>query len=176
MLDGDQDLYFDEERPAKNALIKVDGFEMELSENQVKDVIPGVVLELKQAAPGRPIRVKVKEDIEAISGKIKNFVDAYNGALGFIQNQAKITRDKQGRDRLGPLGGDGMIRSVESVLRRVIMNSQLGVESTIQRVGELGIEFNRNGTLNFNQDKFNKVLQSKPFDVANFLRGDRLKT
>lgn len=132
MLDGDQDVYFDEERQAQNALIKVDGFEMELSENMVRDVIPGVTLDLKQAAPGRPIRVKVKEDIEAIAGKIKSFVDAYNGALGFIQNQHKLTKDKSGKERLGPMGGDGMLRSVESVLRRVIQNQQLGVEEKLR--------------------------------------------
>lgn len=176
MLDGDQDMYFDESRPAQNAIIKVDGFEMELSENQAKDIIPGVTLDLKQAAPGRPIRVNVKEDIEAISGKIKNFVDAYNGALGFIQNQQKLTKDKSGKERLGPMGGDGLLRSTESVLRRIILNPQMGVDSRIQRIIELGIEFNRNGTLNFSQEKFQKVLATSPSDVVNFFRGDRFNT
>ncbi len=176
MLDGDQDVYFDEAREAQNALIKVDGFEMELGENMVKDVIPGVILDLKQAAPGRPIRVKVKEDIEAIAGKIKSFVDAYNGALGFIQNQHKLGKDKSGKERLGPMGGDGLLRSVESSLRRVILNQQVGIEGSISRVNELGIEFNRNGTLNFNQEKFQKILATVPFDVAAFFRGDRLNT
>ncbi|PWU21570.1 MAG: flagellar hook associated protein [Bdellovibrio sp.] len=176
MLDGDRDVYFDESREAQNAIIKVDGFEMELTENQAKDIIPGVNLDFKQAAPGRPVRVKVKEDIEAVSGKIKNFVDAYNGVLGFIQNQHKLTKDKNGNERMGPMGGDGMLRSLESTLRRVILNPQLGVESSIQRMNELGIEFNRQGTLQFNPDKFQKVLSGSPFDVANFFRGDRLKT
>lgn len=176
MLDGDQDVYFDESRPAENALVKIDGFEMELPENKVDDIIPGVTLDLKQAAPGRPVRIHVKEDIEAIAGKIKEFVDAYNGALGFIQNQHKLTKDRQGRERLGPMGGDSLLRSIESTLRRIILNPQYGVNSSIERINQLGIEFNRNGTLNFNEEKFQKVLSSQPMDVANFFRGDRLKT
>jgi flagellar hook-associated protein 2 len=172
LLDGDQDFVFEQSRPSQNAKVKVDGFEFEFAENTLKDVIPGVNLQLKQSAPGREISVTVKEDFEVISGKIKSFVDAYNGALGWIQGQAKLQKDKKGNERLGPLGGDGMIRSIESNLRRVILNPQLGVESSIKRIGELGIEFNRNGTLNFNQEKFNKMLTSNPKEVSAFLRGD----
>ena len=172
MLDGDVDFSFEQSRPAQNAKIKVDGFDMEVPENIVKDIIPGVNLDLKQAAPGREIAVSVKEDYDVISGKVKTFVDAYNGALGWIQGQAKLTKDKGGKEHLGPFGGDGMLRTIENNLRRVILNPQMGVESQINRISELGIEFNRNGTLNFSQDKFNKKLTSSPQDVANFLRGD----
>jgi flagellar hook-associated protein 2 len=176
MLDGDQDVYFDSSRPAQNAKIKVDGFEMEVPDNVVTDLIPGVTLDLKQAAAGQPIRLSVKEDTEAISGKIKAFVDAYNGALGFIQGQHKLQKDKEGKERLGPLGGDGLVRSIEATLRRVILNPQMGVDSPFTRIGDLGIEFSRNGTLNFNQEKFNKVLNANPQDVASFMRGDGVTT
>jgi len=174
MLDGDQDFYFDQSRPAQNAKLKVDGFEIEVGENSVKDVIPGVVLDLKQASPGREVTITVKEDYEVISGKIKSFVDAYNGVLGFIQQQHKLQKDKSGRERLGLMGGDGLLRTIESSMRRLIMNPQYGVESPIKLMNELGIEFNRNGTLEFKQEKFNKVLANNPQAVAAFLRGDGL--
>ena len=175
-LDGDQDFYFDETRPAQNAKVKVDGFEVEVPENTVTDLIPGVTLNLKQAAVGREIKLNVKENLETISGKIKNFVDAYNAALGFIQGQHKLSKGQDGKERLGPLGGDSMLRQVENSLRRVIMAPQYGAGSKIERLQELGIEFNRNGTLNFNQDKFTKVLNSNPKGVATFLRGDGFST
>lgn len=177
MLDGDQDMYFDESRPAKNAKIKIDGFEIELPENKVADLFPGVTLDLKQAAPGRQVRINVKENYEVISGKIKSFVDAYNTALGFIQQQHKLTTVQGSKNpQMGPLGGDGLLRTVESSLRSVIMNPQYGNESPIKLINELGIEFNRNGTLDFKQDKFNKVLQTNPQGVAEFFRGDGFKT
>jgi flagellar hook-associated protein 2 len=172
MLDGDQDLYFETERKANNAIIKVDGFEVEVPDNKVDSIIPGVSLNLKAAAPGKEIKIYVKEDMEAISGKLKGFVDAYNGALGFIQNQSKLQKGQDGRDKLGPLGGDSMLRTIEGTLRRIIQNPVLGVGGNIKRLSELGVEFNRNGTLNFTQEKFNKTLNSDPSSVANFLRGD----
>lgn len=176
LLDGDQDMYFDESRKAQNAKVKVDGFEIELPDNKSTDLVPGVALDFKSAAPGREIRLSVKENLEVISGKIKSFVDAYNAALEFIQKQNKLQAGNGKNPALGPLGGDGMLRSIENSLRRVILNPQMGVESPIRRVGELGIEFNRNGTLNFSQDKFNKVLQANPQGVAAFLRGDGFAT
>ncbi len=176
LLDGDQDMYFDQSRPAQNAKVKVDGFEIELPDNKSTDLIPGVTLDFKSAAPGREIRMSVKENLEVISGKIKSFVDSYNAALEFIQKQSKLQAGDGKNPRLGPLGGDGMLRTIENSLRRVILNPQLGVETPIRRIGELGIEFNRNGTLNFSQDKFNKVLNANPQGVAAFFRGDGFNT
>ncbi|MBX3041663.1 MAG: flagellar filament capping protein FliD [Bdellovibrionaceae bacterium] len=176
MLDGDQDFFFDQSRKGSNAKVKVDGFEIELAENVVKDLIPGVTLDLKQAAPGREVRITVKEDMEVISGKIKTFVDSYNAALGWIQGQNKLQKGQSGRESLGPLGGDSMLRNIENRLRRIIQSPQYGVESPITRVMELGIEFNRNGTLNFSQEKFNKTLATNPKGVAAFLRGDGFNT
>jgi len=176
LLDGEEDFEFEQTIKGQNAKIKLDGFEMELPDNVAKDVIPGVTLELKQANPDRPIVINIKEDYEVIGGKIKEFVDAYNEALGWIQNQAKLQKDKSGRERLGPFGGDSLIRSVENKLRQIILQPQQDNESSIKRVSELGIEFNRNGTLNFSQDKFNKVLTSNPQEVVKFLRGNLFNT
>lgn len=176
MLDGDQDITFEQSRPAQNAKIKLDGFEMEVPDNLVTDLIPGVTLDLKQAAPGRSVRINVKEDTEAIAGKVKSFVDAYNGALGFIQSQHRLQKQNDGRQRLGPLGGDGLVRSIESTLRSIVTQPQPGLSAEITRLADLGIQFNRNGTLDFNQEKFNKILQAKPQEVAAFMRGDGVKT
>ena len=172
MLDGDQDFYFETKKPAQNGLLKVDGFEFEVPENTVKDIIPGVTLRLRQAAPGREVTVMVQEDFETISGKVKSFVDAINGALGFIQNQNKLQKDKSGRDALGPMGGDSLLRIVESNFRRLIQNPQFGVQGGVQRLNELGIEYQRNGTLSFNSEKFQSTLTRDPGSVAAFFRGD----
>jgi len=169
-------MYFDRAKEAQNAKLKLDGFEIETPDNVVNDLIPGVSLNLKKASPGQEIRLSVKENMEAVSGKIKAFVDAYNGALSFIQNQSKLTKGANGKESLGPLGGDSMSRQVENTLRRIILSPQMGVQSRIQNLNQLGIEFNRNGTLNFTQEKFNKTLSAAPQDVSNFFRGDGLVT
>lgn len=172
-LDGDQDIYFDENRPAKNGRIKMDGFEFEVGENVLKDVIPGVTLDLKQAAPGRTVSLGVKEDREVVAGKIKTFVDAMNGVLGFIQQQNQLNENS---DTSSTLGGDSLLRSIEMRLRSLVQNPQYGVGSSITRLSDLGVTFNRSGTLDLNQEKFNKVLASDPPAVQRFLAGDGFRT
>jgi flagellar hook-associated protein 2 len=168
-LDGDQDFYFDEKREAKNGKIKIDGFEIDIDNNKLNDIIPGVTLDLKQAAPGRSINVSVAENKEVVSAKIKEFVDKMNAVLGFIQTQSKVN---ERTDTTKTLGGDSLIRTVENDLRRMIQGVQFGVQGEVKQLNQLGIVFNRNGTLDFDQEKFNKVLAQKPGDVKAFFVGD----
>ncbi|MBX3021088.1 MAG: flagellar filament capping protein FliD [Bdellovibrionales bacterium] len=171
-LDGDQDIYFDEEREAKNGRVKVDGFEFEVGDNTVKDVIPGVTLELKQANPGRTVNVSVKEDKEVVTGKIKTFVDGVNAVLSFIQQQNTMNKDS---DTSSTLGGDSLLRSIENRLRGLIQNPQMGF-GEINRLNQLGIAFNRNGTLEYDEKKFNDTLAKNPSAVQRFLAGDGFAT
>ncbi|MBC7464383.1 MAG: flagellar filament capping protein FliD [Bdellovibrio sp.] len=171
LLDGKMDLQFEAETKANNAKYKLDGHEYESESNTISDVIPGLTLDLKQAAVGKPVRLQVTENREVISGKVKSFVDSYNAALSFIQNQHKLTNDAKGNPKLGPLGGDSMLRMTESRLRTTIQDAQ-DTDSKFKHVIELGIEFNRNGTLTLNEEKFNKTVNAEPDEVAKFLRGD----
>lgn len=174
-LDGERDFQFTGSNVARNAKYRLDGHEFESTENMITDLIPGVTLDLKKAQPNQPIRINITENYEIISGKIKSFVDAYNAALGFIQNQNKLAQDKNGSPRLGPLGGDSMLRMTESRMREIIQGVQQ-TNSKFSRVIELGVEFNRNGTLNFNQEKFAKIVNTEPLEVVEFLKGDLVKT
>lgn len=174
-LDGEKDFQFVENHKAQNAKFKLDGHEFESAENLISDLIPGVTLDLKQAKPGQPVRLNITENYEIISEKLKTFVDSYNAALGFIQTQNKLNPDKQGNPRLGPLGGDSMLRMTESRLRNIVQDMQ-DTNSKFNRVIQLGVEFNKNGTLNFNKEKFTKVVNSEPLEVVEFLRGDLVNT
>lgn len=175
MLDGERDFQFTGENKAMNAKFKLDGHEFETESNVIKDLIPGVNLDLKKAIPGQPVRLNITENFDIISEKIKTFVDSYNAALGFIQGQSKLAPDAKGNPRLGPLGGDSMLRMTESRLRQIIQDVQQ-TGSQFKRIIELGVEFNRNGSLNFNQDKFKKLVNNDPQQVVQFLRGNFVDT
>ncbi len=175
MLDGEADFQFSGSNKAQNAKFKLDGHEFESAENMISDMIPGVTLDLKKAAPNQQVRVNITENYDAISEKVKSFVDSYNGALAFIQSQNKLAPDKSGVQHLGPLGGDSMLRMTEGRLRSIIQDMQ-ATDSKYHRIIELGVEFNRNGTLNFNQDKFSKIVTAEPLQVIEFLRGDGQQT
>lgn len=169
LLDGDHDLYFDQERSAENGKIKMNGFEIEVDQKKLQDLIPGVNLELLSADPGKVVTVSVTEDYEAIRGKMDEFVTSMNSVLSFIQQQSAINENT---DTSKTLGGDSMIRSIEMRLRSLIQSGAYSTGDGINRLSQLGVEYNRNGTLNFEKEKFNKVLQSNPQGVVKFMRGD----
>ncbi len=169
LLDGDHDFYFDKERAAENGKIKLNGFEVEVSARELDDVIPGVNLNLLSAEPGREVTVTVNEDYEAIKGKMDEFVASMNSVLGFIQSQNQMDETT---DTSRTLGGDSMLRSVEMRMRSLLQSGSYSLSDGIHRLSQLGVEFNRSGTLDFDKDKFNKVLQTKPKEVVQFLRGD----
>lgn len=169
LLDGDHDFYFDKERKAENGKIKLNGFEIEVDSRKLEDLVPGVSLDLMSAEPGREVTVNVSENYEAIKGKMDEFVTSLNGVLGFIQQQNTMDETT---DTTKTLGGDSMLRSIENRMRTLIQSGNYSFGPGINRLSQLGVEFNRNGTLNFDRDKFNKVLQTKPKEVVAFLRGD----
>ena len=175
LLDGKADFVFTDQKKAINAKFKLDGHEFETTENVINDLIPGVSIDLKRAQPGQLVRLNISENYEVISGKIKTFVDSYNAALGFIQTQNKLSQGQDGKQHLGPLGGDSMLRMTQSRLREIIQDPQM-TDSRFSRINELGIEFNRNGTLDFKQDKFAKIVGADPKEVIEFLRGDLVST
>jgi flagellar hook-associated protein 2 len=169
MLDGDQDLFFDQTRDAQNGKIKVDGFEFEVSENTIRDIIPGVTLELRQAAPGRSINISVKEDYEVIVGKIDEFVKATNGVFSFIQQQNALNEKS---DTSKTLGGDSLLRSIESRMRNLMQTPLYGINGSIKRLSEIGISFQRTGVLQFEKKKLDSILSKNAKDVGTFLAGD----
>lgn len=171
-LDGDQDIYFDQKKEAKNGKVKVDGFEFQVGDNTVKDVIPGVTLDLKQANPGRSVNISVKEDKEVVAGKVKAFVDGVNGVLSFIQQQNALGKES---DTSSTLGGDSLLRTVENRIRSLIQNPQMG-HGEVKRLNQIGITFNRNGVLEYDEKKFNDALARNPAAVQKFLAGDGFAT
>ena len=169
LLDGDHDLYFDKERQAENGKIKMNGFEIEIDSRKLEDLIPGVSLNILSAEPGREVTLSVNEDFQKIEGKMDEFVSSLNNVLGFIQTQNRMDENT---DTTKTLGGDSMLRSVELRMRNLLQSGTYSTQQGVNRLSQLGVEFNRNGTLDFNKDKFNKLMQTKPKEVVKFLRGD----
>jgi len=166
-LDGDEDFSLDDTRDAKNANLKVDGFPIETDSNDIQDFLPGVNLHLKQAKPDQPFTMTITEDFQKISGKVKNLVDQVNVVLKFINDQNKIDKDS---DTSTTFAGDSGLQNIEYRLRN-LMHEGFPVGKTddpdnlkIFHLSDVGIEFDKSGTLTFKEDKFQKVME-KDFET-----------
>lgn len=166
-VDGEYDLYLEKERPAQDAKIKVDGFEIEVPENKVKDIIPGVTIDLKKAKPGEEFSINIGDDKEAVTGKIGDFVDAINNVLGFIKQQNNMDENT---DTSKTLGGDILLQTIEGRIRSIVFKD-VETSSGFKRVGDIGLTFQRDGTLKLDQDRFDKVLAENYGIVSEVLTG-----
>ncbi len=166
-VDGQTDLYLDQERPAQNAKVKLDGFEIELAENKLSDVIPGVTVDLKKAKPGEEVSIEISEDTVQITEKVSTLVESINEVLTFIREQNAVD---ESTDTSRTLGGDSSLKSLEARLRGTIFTP---VETSFgnKRIGDLGIVFNRNGTLDFDEQKFEKEVAGNYKLVSEILTG-----
>ena len=166
-VDGDEDLYFEFEREARDAKVKIDGFEVEVPENKVKDLIPGMTLDLKKAKPGEEFTLKIGEDTEAVTGKINDLVETINGVLKFIKEQNTIDEKT---DTSRTLGGDLILQTIEGRVRSAVFSDVL-TESGYRRLADLGISFQKDGLLGMDQKKFDAALASDFNAVSQTLTG-----
>ncbi len=167
LVDGEVDLYFEEERPAQDAKIKLDGFSIEVPGNRITELIPGVTIDLKKAKVGEEISIEVTEDIQKIGGKINSLIDNINNVLKFIKEQNTLNEKS---DTSRTLGGDSLLQSIEGRIRSAIFNA-IKTDSGIMRAGDIGITFQRNGLLQFDQAKFESALSKDYKKVTQTLTG-----
>lgn len=167
LVDGEVDLFFDDQKDAQNAKIKLDGFEIETPNNKVTDLIPGVTIDLKKAKPGEEINIDITEDIEKVGVKITGLVDNINAVLKFIKEQN--TMDAKS-DTSRTLGGDLTLAQIEMKVRSAVFTPVMTGKGPA-RVGDLGIQFERSGLLKFDTAKLEAALQKDYKTVSQILTG-----
>ncbi len=166
-IDGEEDLYLEHERKAKDATIRFNGYEMEVPTNKVKNLIPGAVIDLKKASPGDEFSINITEDSVAITEKVKDMTTRINDILKFIKKQNSIT---QYSDTSATLGGDFLLQSLESRIRNILFKD-IQTSSGPKRLGDLGITFQKSGLLEFDDKQFNKMTAENFGVVAEVLVG-----
>lgn len=167
LVDGEVDLYFDQERPAQDAKIKLDGFDIEVPSNRVTDLIPGVTIDLKKAKPGEELTIEVMEDVQKIGGKVNGLVESINNVLKFIKEQNSLSEKS---DTSRTLGGDSTLSSIESRIRSAVFTT-VQTDAGPMRVGDIGITFQRDGLLKLDQAKLESALAKNYQVVAQTLTG-----
>ncbi len=166
-IGGDEDFSLDQERPARNAVLKVNGFSIEFDKSKINELLPGITLDLKRSAPGKEFTLKIEADEVKIGEKIKSFVGNMNKIFSFIQDQNKLGEDT---DTSKTLGGDITIQNIESMLRRLVITPLKTGKGTL-RLNDIGITFQRDGTLSIKEEKLNQKLETDLDSVKEYFAG-----
>lgn len=182
-------------KPAQNALMKLDGVEVERQHNEkIDDLIDGAILELKKETKG-PVMVSVTGDVDASLDKLYDFIDAYNALLEYSRMAAGgVKLDKAGEygkvlQEGGPLVTDSTVRILlNGVQRRVhdpypsIRDPHIKILSALGiTTGDIGSAWGEEvlpeGYLEIDEELFTEVLLEHPKAVREFFgvdtNGDR---
>ena len=168
---GDEDFFIEEKKDAGNAIVKYRGIQVESPSNEIKDLIPGAILNIKGITdPGKPTTITLEQDVPQTTVKVKDLVEKTNQILGFIQEQNSLDEKT---DTSRTLGGDYSLRVAEDRIRASLRENFLGREGkTIKALSDIGIQMTRKGTLNFDEKKFTAVLEKNFDEVVDLLSGD----
>jgi len=147
---------------AQNAVFKVNGVSVSKTSNTVSDVVQGVTLTLSKVTTS-PVTLSVARDTGAISSSISGFVKAYNDLASTLKNvSAYDASSKQG----AILQGDSTVRSLQSQLRGMLSTAVVGTSGALTTLSDVGVSFQKDGTLALNQTKLDSAIANNFSDIA----------
>ncbi|HDS1800383.1 TPA: flagellar filament capping protein FliD [Pseudomonas putida] len=144
--------------PARDAELTIDGLKVTSATNTIKDAISGLGLELVSESTAAT-KVTVAANNDGLKTSIQSFVDAYNTLQKAITSLTSTSRDSDDNLVLGPLTNDPTTRSLLGDIRKVL--SEVGAGDQLTTLSQLGINTQKDGTLEFNSTKFTAAMNDK---------------
>lgn len=146
---------------AQDAIVKLDGVEIRRASNSFRDVLDGVQIDLKRAAPGTTISLGLTRPDSSIKSAVADFVAAYNELNSLLATATAPAIDGAGG---GPLRGDLSIREMRRRLAE-LPSTVLASQGSIRTLAEIGVGTNRDGTLTLNSSQLDTALERDPSGV-----------
>lgn len=148
-----------ETQVAADALFTIDGISITKASNTVTDAIEGVTLNLKKEGASSVLRVA--QDKESARKSVEDFVKAYNDAANALK---KLTAYNAETKQAGALQGDASTLSIQNRLRNLLNTPLVGSGS--KSLSDIGVGFEKDGTLKLNSSKLTTALDSDINAVA----------
>ncbi|MCE0916346.1 MULTISPECIES: flagellar filament capping protein FliD [unclassified Pseudomonas] len=146
---------------AQDAEFSIDGLALKSPKNTVDQAISGLTLELTGVSTGgNATKATVALDNEGLKKSVQSFVDAYNTLQKAVTALVTPEKDANGNVKsLGPLTNDPTTRSLLADVRKVL--TEVGAGDKLTTLSQLGINTQKDGTLEFNSTKFTSALNDK---------------
>lgn len=149
---------------AEDAIIKVDNVLITKPSNVITDAIQGVTLTLsKETANNTTTKLSLQRDTGSVQSAIENFVKAYNSTMGTIGSS--IAYDvATGKGAV--LNGDSTTRTIQTQLRSLFSTAAPGAATGTAFLSDIGITFQRDGTLGVDSAKLSAAVSDPSRDVS----------
>jgi flagellar hook-associated protein 2 len=153
---------------AKNAVLNIDGIDIVKPSNNISDAISGVTLNLLKISDGETVSLGVESDVETIKKSVNGFVDAYNKLNTSLRSLTFI--DTNNSSNNGRLVGDSAIRNMAFKIRSM-MTSTVATGTSINSLTQIGVSFQRDGTLALDSTKLENAISTNFDDIKTLFAG-----
>jgi flagellar hook-associated protein 2 len=148
-----------------NASLKVDGVIYERQSNAgIADVLQGVTLNLKGTGS---TSFQITSDTSSIADSVKGLVKSFQDAIQEVKTQTAY--DGQ-TSTFGPLAHSSALQGLSGELSQ-LLGTKVKTGGAITSLFDLGLQFNRDGSLTLNEDTLTKALTDHPDDVKTLFAG-----
>ncbi len=142
---------------AQNALLNINGIDIQSASNKVADAIPGVTLSLVKEGD---LSVDVTNDFSSIKDSLKSIVTQYNQLRQFYKQQTT-----------GALGSDPVLREVLYDIKNVLLHDNSNNGGRYTYLSEIGLELTSTGDLKLDESKLDGAIDSYSSDVQKLFQG-----
>lgn len=150
-----------ESQVAKDAMFSIDGINIVKSSNTVSDAIDGLSITLLKE--GTSSSLSVTSDKSAVKGTIDAFVKAFNETAKTLKDLGGYNAETK---EAGLLQGDPTLRTIQSQMRALLTGSLKFSSGGVSTLSDIGIAFQKDGTLALNNTKLQAVLDDPTKDVS----------
>ncbi|HET6251811.1 MAG TPA: flagellar filament capping protein FliD, partial [Tepidisphaeraceae bacterium] len=130
------------------------------STNQLTGIVPGVTIQLQGTGDAT---LNVTRDASAISNQLQTFTTTFND---LVQEAATLTTWNSNTNQAGLLLGDSTIQDVQQQIYDVFDSVVQGA-GQYKLLSDLGLTINGDGSITYDQNKFNAAYASDPTAVQN---------
>lgn len=155
---------------AKNAQLTVNGLAVTSATNTVVESMQGVTLNLVKTGDSV---LTVARDTASAGSAVNAFVAAYNSLLGMGKTLTNYDADTQ---KGAALTGDSTLRNLQVQLRSALISPQSGGAGDLTMLSNIGVSFEKDGTLSVDATKLDAALASNLDGVAKLFAGTATDT
>ena len=153
---------------ASNAELTVNGVAVERSTNVIDDVVTGMTLTLAGATASTSV-ISVARDLTGVDTRIRALVDAYNVMETSFDNLS----DADSTEELGGIfSGDTSFRVIRDRVKDLFLDASSTATSNLSYLNDIGITFNRYGSLEIDDDRLSTALNDNFSDVVSIFSAD----
>jgi len=148
---------------AQNAELTIDGIAVSKSTNSIGDAITGVTLNLLKTNIDSPTTLTVERDTTNVKASVESFVTAYNELAATMKELGGYDfKTQEG----GLLLGDATLRGMQAQARTILTQRLQHAGEGVASLSDIGVTFQRDGTLAIDNAKLDKVLADPAKNVA----------